>query len=292
MVAHRPMRIIILACTVLMLSLQGGFAQTRIALVIGNGAYKGEAYLDSPPRDAELMTKTLRDLGFAVTVKTNVDRRTMETSIREFGQRLKKATGAVGFFYYSGHGMQVNGRNYIIPVGATIEIEPDAEYQAVPASYVTSVMEYAGTIVNIVVLDACRNNPFEKRFKSLQASKGLAVMPAPAGTLIAYATAPGGVASPGRTGGYSPFTEALASELRGSGASILQIFNDVSVKVYNLSDHEQRPYVESSTVPFLSLKASEQLTRVAEPPNAATTKPSPTSSSPPGKSIRRRWKQG
>lgn len=194
------MRIIAAAFAVLMLSHQGAFAETRIALVIGNGAYE-EGPLDNPPRDAELMAETLRDLDFAVTFEKNVDQRTMKRLIAAFGDRLRETSDAVAFFYYSGHGMQVKGRNYMIPVDARIHDEPDVEIDGVSAWRVLTNMEYAQTTMNVVVLDACRNNPFEKRFKSPQEGVGLAPMQAPAGTLIAYATAPGDVADPGPRGG-------------------------------------------------------------------------------------------
>lgn len=255
MPAKCPTRIAAVALALLMLSLQGAFAETRIALVIGNGAYE-EGPLDNPPRDAELMAETLRALDFAVTFEKNVDQRTMKRLIAGFGDRLRETSDAMAFFYYSGHGMQVKGRNYMIPVDARINDEPDVEIDGVAAWSVLTNMEYAQTRMNIVVLDACRNNPFEKRFKSPQEGTGLAPMPAPAGTLIAYATAPGDVADPGPRGGYSPFTETLASELRTSTASILSLFNSVSSKVYDRTGREQRPYLESSVVPSFSFKRS------------------------------------
>lgn len=238
---------------VLMLSLQGALAQTRIALVIGNGAYE-EGPLDNPPRDAELMAETLRDLDFAVTFEKNVDQRTMKRLIAAFGDRLRETSDAVAFFYYSGHGMQVKGRNYMIPVDARINDEPDVEIDGVPAWSVLTNMEHSPTTMNIVVLDACRNNPFEKRFKSPQEGIGLAPMQAPAGTLVAYATAPGDVADPGPRGGYSPFTETLANELRTSTASVLNLFNSVSNKVSEQTGRKQRPHLEISAVPPLSFK--------------------------------------
>lgn len=255
------------AVTMVLIFSQSAPAEERIALVIGNGSYE-EAPLDSPPRDAELMAETLRSLDFAVTVKQDADQKTMKRLIREFGKRLKKASDAVGFFYYSGHGMQVKGRNYMIPVDAIIEDEPDVLLEGVRADSVLVRMEYAGATLNIVVLDACRNNPFEKRFKSPGEGTGLATMPAPAGTLIAYATAPGDVASPGPKGGYSPFTEILASELRTSRASVLDLFNEVSAKVYKQTKRKQRPYVESSVVPsfaFTVIKDEELPTKLARP---------------------------
>lgn len=232
-------------------------AEQRIALVIGNGAY-ADAPLDNPPRDAELMATALRNLDFAVILQQDVDRKAMKKLIREFGERLKKTTDAVGLFYFSGHGMQVNGRNYMIPVDAVINDAPDVEDDGVLAGSVLARMEYAGAKISIVVLDACRNNPFEKRFKVPGDGKGLAPMQAPAGTLIAYATAPGDVADPGPKGGYSPYTEILAKEIGNSSASVLALFNSVSLKVYRETERKQRPYVESSVVPPFTFSVIEE----------------------------------
>ncbi len=252
----------------LLLLADGALAETRIALVIGNGAYP-EAPLDSSPRDAALMAGTLDRLGFDVITDTDVDWKRMRRLIDEFGQRLREASDAVGFFYYSGHGMQVRGRNYMIPIDAEIADEPDVQINGVGAWSVLLRMEHAGTRMNIIVLDACRNNPFEKRFKNPGEGTGLAPMQAPPGTLIAYATAPGGVADPGPIGGYSPYTEALAEELDSSDELIVQLFNDVTLKVYQSSGREQQPYVESSVVPRIAFRQSRQAP--AAPSKQSTT---------------------
>ena len=248
----------VVVIAVLLLCSQSILADTRIALVIGNGAYSATP-LDSSARDADLMAETLRFLDFDVTLAKDVDQRTMKRLIAGFGDRLREVSDTIAFFYYSGHGMQVSGRNYMIPVDAEINDEADVEVDGVPAWSVLTQMEYASTSMNIVVLDACRNNPFEKRFKSLQEGTGLAPMEAPAGTLVAYATAPGDVADPGPIGGYSTFTAALTSELRRSSAPVLQLFNDVSAHVYHETGHDQRPYLETSAVPPLALRQAELL---------------------------------
>jgi peptidoglycan-associated lipoprotein len=236
-----------------LLCLDTALAETRVALVIGNGAYQ-EGTLDNPPRDAELIAEALRGLDFDVTIENDLSQNTMRRLIQAFGDRLKKVSDAFGFFYYSGHGMQVKGLNYMIPIDASINDEPDVEIYGVPIWSVLTRMEYARTRMSIIVLDACRNNPFEKRFKSPQEGIGLSPMRAPPATLIAYATAPGDVADPGPRGGYSPFTEALAEELRSSSATVLELFNSVSAQVYSRTGYEQTPYIEFTSLPTVPIQ--------------------------------------
>src|SRR5215475_7807051 len=161
-------------------------AETRIALVIGNSAY-ASGPLPNPVNDARLVGDTLKRIGFTAIVRLDADQITMKRAIQEFGARLEKAgPGAVGLFYYAGHGVQLNGRNYLIPTRASIEREGDVEIEAVSADWVIEQMRYARNGLNILILDACRNNPFTRSMRS--AERGLATMDAPAGILIAYST--------------------------------------------------------------------------------------------------------
>ena len=130
--------------------------ESRVALVIGNAAYK-DSPLRNPANDASDMAAALREVGFAVTLRTNVGPRDMRAAIREFSQKLKK--GGVGLFYFAGHGVQSKGRNYLMPVNADIKEEFELEDEAVDANRVLAGMEEAGNRVNNVILDACRNNP-------------------------------------------------------------------------------------------------------------------------------------
>jgi len=171
---------------------QGAQAEQRVALVIGNGAYK-EGKLRNPPNDARAMAQALRECDFEVIEKINSNQQGMKDAIREFGKRIQR--GGVGLFYYAGHGMQVQGINFLIPVGAEVNAEHEVEYEAVDAGRVLSEMESAGNRVNIVILDACRNNPFARSFRS--SGRGLKKMDAPTEALLAYATAPGKVAADG-----------------------------------------------------------------------------------------------
>ena len=164
----------------------------RIALVIGNSAYT-DSPLANPARDAHLIAATLRDVGFDVVEHLDADQKTMKRAIQDFGDRLDEAgKDAVGLFYYAGHGIQVGGENYLVPVNAAIRRERDVTIEAVSATAVLAVLDYARNELNFVIMDACRNNPFARSFRS--ASRGLARMDAPSGTLIAYATSPGAVA--------------------------------------------------------------------------------------------------
>ena len=164
--------------------------EPRVALVIGNSAYK-DSPLVNPVNDATDMAKALVDVGFRVTLKQNANTRDMRNAIRAFGNDLRRAQ--VGLFYFAGHGIQVKGSNYLVPVGADIQNEADAEDLSIDAGYVLRTMEESQVKVSIVVLDACRNNPFARSFRS--ASRGLAQMTAATGSLVAFSTAPGSVAA-------------------------------------------------------------------------------------------------
>lgn len=159
-------------------------AETRTALVIGNGAYQ-DAPLRNPANDARDMAAKLRELGFQVIERIDADRQTMRQALREFEQQLRQQRG-VGLFYYAGHGVQLKGQNYLIPVGVDIRQEFEIPDEGVDAEAVLRAMEAAGNGFNIVILDARRNNPFTRSL----GSRGLARMDGPAGTFIAYATGP------------------------------------------------------------------------------------------------------
>jgi len=215
----------------------------RIALVIGNGRYSA-APLTNPPNDAELIASTLRGLGFEVQLQKNTDQAAMKRGIEEFGAALEKAgADSIGLFYYAGHGVQLNGRNYLIPVGANITRDADVEIEAVSADWVLEQMRYARNRLNFVILDACRNNPFVRSFRS--ADGGLAKMDAPAGVLIAYSTAPGDVAADGE-GRNSPYTEALAHAMRDSDEPAELMFKQARDEVRRKTADRQTPWESSS----------------------------------------------
>jgi uncharacterized caspase-like protein len=215
-------------------------AEQRIALVVGNGAY-AEAPLANPVNDARDMAVTLRQSGFEVLSGENRNRRQMEDLIREFGQKIRK--GGVGMFYFAGHGAQVGGANYLIPVGAVINGEAEVKYEAVDVGFVLAQMEEAQNRLNIVILDACRNNPFSRSFRS--SSSGLASIDAPIGTLIAYATSPGRTASDG-SGGNGLYTKELLAAMRVPGLKIEDVFKRVRSEVRRQSNNQQIPWEASS----------------------------------------------
>jgi formylglycine-generating enzyme required for sulfatase activity len=217
--------------------------ENRIALVIGNSDY-ASGPLPNPANDAKLIGDALTGLGFNVIARRNADQNTMKRAIQEFGSRLEAAgPGAVGLFYYAGHGVQLSGRNYLIPTTARIEREGDVEIEAVSADWVIEQMRYARNRLNIVILDACRNNPFTRSMRSVD--HGLASMDAPAGILIAYSTAPGAVAADG-SGRNSPYTEALTKAMREMHEPVEQVFKKVRVGVMTATSGKQVPWESSS----------------------------------------------
>jgi uncharacterized caspase-like protein len=212
----------------------------RTALVIGNGAY-ASAPLRNPVRDARAMARALAETGFSVTLLEDASQSGMRRAIRDFGDQL--ARGGIGLFYYSGHGMQVRARNYLIPVKADIQREDEVEDQAVDANLVVAKMESARNSLNIIVLDACRNNPFARAWRS--SARGLAQMDAPSGTLIAFATAPGSVASDG-DGDNGLYTTHLLANLRNPGITVEQMFKQVRIAVTRETADRQVPWESSS----------------------------------------------
>ncbi len=234
--------------------LPGAQAAQRVALVIGNGEYK-DAPLSNPVNDASDMAATLAGLGFAVQRYTDLDQRQMHHAIRRFGDALTRAE--VGVFYYAGHGMQVGGRNYLIPIGADIEAEDEVPYQAIDADQVLAKMESAHNPVNILILDACRDNPLERSFRS--ASRGLVRMESPVGSLVLYATAPGATAADG-TGRNGVFTQHLMEQLRQPGLSLDDVVLNTRVAVMRDTADRQVPWSSSSLTRkvFLAGSAGEE----------------------------------
>ena len=223
-----------------------GWGTSRVALVVGNGGYDGNkiSRLENPVNDAELMAKTLEKVGFQVDLVTDADQAKIKASIKKFGKKLVAAgRDSVGLFYYAGHGVEIKGQNYLIPIGAEIEIEVDFGTDAVPADWVLSRMGAARNRLNMVILDACRDNPFQATVRG--ESPGLAPMNAPSGTLIAYAAAPKQLAKDGE-GKNSPYTEQLAKFLVEPGLKVEDVFKRVRVAVEAMTNEEQTPWENSS----------------------------------------------
>ncbi len=218
-------------------------AERRIALVIGNSAYK-VGPLPNPVNDATDVAAALRGLGFTVTLKVNLSHREMIVAIQEFGKALQ--AGGVGLFYYAGHATQVNGENYLIPVSANIQAEEELEYESVNAGRVIAQMRSARNRLNIVIMDSCRDNPFVKEGRS-GAGRGLAVLNATGGMLIAYSTAPGAIASDG-SGRNSPYTSSLLKYLPQKSLRIEDVFKRTRAEVMRRTDYKQTPWESSSLV--------------------------------------------
>jgi len=186
--------------------------EKRIALVIGNGDYVSARKLANSVNDATDMAKTLTELGFEVISGTNLNLKQMNDKVREFGDRLR-VSGGVGLFYYAGHGIQANNKNYLIPVEADIAREDEIDFAALNFDQVLRKMATANNGLNIVVLDACRNNPFARSWSRDASDGGLAQITAPVGTFIAYATSPDKTASDG-TGRNGLYTAELLKYIK------------------------------------------------------------------------------
>lgn len=211
----------------------------RFALVIGNSNYKNLP-LANPVNDASDITAKLSTYGFNVEKIINADERQMKTAINRFGKNLQK-NNSVGLFYFAGHGIQVDGYNYLIPLNANIENEADVEYEAVNANRILSKMSLAGNGLNIVILDACRNNPYARSFRG--SNNGLARLEAPTGSLILYATSPGKVAIDGK-GRNGLFTKNLLENMDRGNLKIEEIFKQTAIAVSKASSQKQVPYFE------------------------------------------------
>lgn len=216
-------------------------AEPKTALVIGNSAYKNTP-LTNPVNDASDIADKLRLLGFNVSSKKDLTRKQMRKAMTDYGKKLKN-DGGVGVFFYAGHGVQFEGKNYLIPINADINSELEIPDEGVAADLLLRVLDDAENTLNIIVLDACRNNPHARSFRSSTA--GLARMEGGTGTLIAYSTGPGHVALDG-DGRNSPYTKYLLKYMTQRGLSIEQVFKRVRVGVEDDSGGKQTPWETSS----------------------------------------------
>ena len=212
----------------------------RVALLIGNGAYK-TARLRNPVNDVDDMAKKLQQLGFDVVKLTDATRKEMREALRNFGARLER--GGVALFYYAGHGIQLNGENYLVPIGADIKKEHEAQDECLRVGAVLAEMENRNSSLNMIFLDACRDNPF--RGFSRSTNRGLASMDAPSGSLIAYATAPGKEAADG-DGRNGVYTQYLLKHLPAKNLDVALMLRAVRVDVEKATGGEQTPWESTS----------------------------------------------
>lgn len=249
--------------------------EARLALIIGNATYKSSP-LSNPVNDARLMDKVLKDAGFTTIKAENASIRDMRRLVRDFGDRLK-ASGGVGLFYYAGHGVQVRGENFLVSTDSDIRNEDEVADDSVNVSVILDKMQSAGNRMNLIILDACRDNPFVN--KSRSSAAGLATINAPSGSLVAYATAPGSVASDGK-GQNGLYTEYLAKAMQQPGLAVEEVFKQVRTAVRLGSNNRQTPWENTALEGQFYFKAPLPQV-VAAPPPVARPAPEPVRAAAP-----------
>jgi uncharacterized caspase-like protein len=227
-----------------------GAAEKRVALVVGNSAYVHANPLPNPANDASDMAKALTEVGFEVILGLDLKKPAFDAKVRDFARALEKADVAV--FFYAGHGLQAAGRNYLVPVDASLQVERDLDFEAVSVDFVLKQMELEREgKTNVVFLDACRDNPLARNLarsmgtRSAAVGQGLAQVQTGVGTFIAYSTQPGNVALDGQ-GRNSPFTAALAKGVREPGRNLTSVMIDVRKDVLAVTGGKQVPWDHSA----------------------------------------------
>jgi len=243
-------------------------AEPKLALVIGNSQYAHAPALSNPVNDAALIGARLSSVGFTLTSYTDLSQKALRRAVSDFAGKVRDAgSGALVVFYFAGHGLQINGANYLVPIDARIESESDIAIESVSVSDVVSALEHAGGDVLVMILDACRNNPFASASRSM--ARGLARLSAPTNTVVAYSTAPGTVAADG-DGRYSPYSQSLAEVLEKPGLTIEQVFKQVRIKVHLATGGKQTPWEEMSLIKEVTFHGG-----IATPPDLAPPEPTP-----------------
>jgi len=255
-------------------------ADRRVAFVVGNGAYQNVDALPNPPVDAKAMAALLRNAGFDVVEGINLGRDAMTARLREFA--LKTPGSEVAVFFYAGHGISVNGRNYTIPVDGDLKSEVDVKLGAAIDIDVTLDQTMADAKVKLVFLDACRDNPFAAKIRSASKTRsvvvgsGLAEMKSGEGTLIAFATGPGQTALDGDTGGNSPFTRALLAHIATPGVEIQQAMTQVRADVSAQTSKQQLPWGHTNLIGAVYLNpAAAPVQTAAAPADVSSAAPAP-----------------
>ncbi|MDA8254604.1 MAG: SUMF1/EgtB/PvdO family nonheme iron enzyme [Betaproteobacteria bacterium] len=236
--------------------------EARVALIIGNSDYKA-APLDNPANDASDLASVLEKRGFTVLVRENVGERGLKEAVDIFSKHLKK--GGIGLFFFAGHGIQLKDQNFLLPVDVGFDNETDIAFKSISAEYVLSRMAEAGNRINVVILDACRNNPLQLARKTI--NKGLGVMNvgrAEKGTFIAYATSPGSTAADG-TGRNGLYTKHLLRALETRDTDIDKVFGRVRTGVVQDTNGEQVPWTSSSVIGSFYFDPAEDLAALRRP---------------------------
>ncbi|MGZ5824224.1 MAG: caspase family protein, partial [Hyphomicrobium sp.] len=259
-------------------------AEKRVALVVGNSAYKEVGQLANPVNDANAIASALKSSGFEVILGVDVDKRGFDNKVRDFAGLLESADVAI--FFYAGHGLQVAGRNYLIPVDAHLQGERDLDFDAENLDFILKQMELGrADKTNIVFLDACRDNPFSQNLarsmgtRSTSIGKGLAQVDTGVGTFIAYSTQPGNVALDGK-GKNSPFTAALAKHVKEPGRDLTSVMIEVRKDVLAATGGKQVPWDHSALTGefyFQPTAVPAERSATAAPGDAAAPAPAPRS---------------
>src|SRR5271169_5132835 len=266
-------------------------ADKRVAFVVCNGAYKNVAALPNPPIDAKAMAKVLRNVGFDVVEGSNLGRDKMTEKLLEFGQ---KAQGAdVALFFYAGHGIAINGTNYLLPVDADLKSEMDVKLGSAINIDLTLEQTMSDAKVKLVFLDACRDNPFAAKIKSNSATRsvsvqqGLAEMKSGEGTLIAFATGPGQTALDGSEGANSPFTRALIAHITEPGTEIQQAMTEVRAQVNEETNKGQLPWGHTNLIGsvYLNPAPTPATANAATPAAAPGAAPAAVASASPSTDV-------
>ena len=240
----------------------------RIALVIGNSRYES-APLQNPVNDSKAFAEKLREMGFQVIEKENLTTRQIPATLREFRSSLKP--GAVALFFYAGHGLQIKGVNYLPAVDADVASEEDVSMQSIDVNKLLDMLGEAKTRLNLVFLDACRNNPFTRRLRS--GISGLAKVDAPSGTLISFATRPGSAASDGTGSNHGLYTEMLLQAIDEPNLPIEQVLKQVGSAVKQASKGQQEPWSEGSIEGDFSFRTAVVDTEKINPAGQVTVSP-------------------
>jgi hypothetical protein len=244
-------------------------AQTKLALLLGNSNYAALPKLANPANDAQLIAKQLEAAGFTVSLQLDQPQSGMKAALADFvGKAEQGGEGTVAVFYYAGHGVQIDGTNYLVPIDVKGETASEVVLGSISANDVLRTLEVAKAKVNVLVLDACRNNPFPAKSRSF--SRGLARVEAPAGSLVAYSTAPGQVALDG-DGQNSPYAEALAKHISTPGLALESVFRNVRIDVSEKTAGSQVPWEETSLTQEVVFVAAETPVQKSDPPPIPAT---------------------
>ncbi len=264
------LRLALVVGLVVLSGASSALAEARLALVIGNSSYRSVTPLPNPMNDAKAVADQLKAMAFDVTAATDLNQADMRRAIRDFAAKIaEKGPETVALVFYAGHGVQVEGENFLVPVDAHIQREADIPIEALRLADLMNALAGVPSKVRIVILDACRNNPFSPG----KQTRGLAIVDAPTGSIVAYSTAPGTEATDG-AGTNSPYTAALLEVIKQPNLPIEQAFKQVRLKVNQSTRGQQTPWESTSLISDFWFLPYD--TAPAAPAVATATSPAPT----------------